>query len=101
MATSTNLENHPGPPPIEGETLPPVWLQRASAVVYVFFCIIIGLYLIVLPWARWFDGGFSSQWPIWLQHLLQSGFVRGAVSGLGVVDIWLGILEAVNYRDRR
>jgi hypothetical protein len=101
LATSTNLENHAGPPQIEGESLPPIWLQRASAVVYVFFCIIIGLYLIVLPWANWFLGGFSLQWPIELQRILHSGFVRGAVSGLGVVDIWLGILEAVNYRDRR
>jgi hypothetical protein len=101
LPTSTNLEHPAGPPQIEGETLPPIWLQRASAVVYVFFCIIIGLYLIVLPWANWFPGGFTAQWPLGVQHVLHSGFVRGAVSGLGVVDIWLGILEAVNYRDRR
>lgn len=100
MATSTNLESTSGPPPIEGETLPPVWLQRASAAVYVLFCMVLGLYLLVLPWSHWFAGDFSAQWPA-VQHLLQSGFVRGAVSGLGLVDIWLGILEAVNYRDRR
>jgi hypothetical protein len=31
---------------------------------------------------------------------MQLGFVRGAVSGLGLLDIWLGVLEAVRYRDR-
>jgi hypothetical protein len=39
------------------------------------------------------------QWPAF-QHLMQLGFVRGAVSGLGLLDIWLGVLEAVRYRDR-
>jgi hypothetical protein len=32
--------------------------------------------------------------------LMQLGFVRGAVSGLGLLDIWLGVIEAVRYRDR-
>jgi len=40
-----------------------------------------------------------TQWPTF-QHFMQLGFVRGAVSGLGLLDIWLGVLEAVRYRDR-
>jgi hypothetical protein len=36
-----------------------------------------------------------------MQNFLRHGFVRGAVSGLGLVDVWLGILETINYRDRR
>ena len=27
------------------------------------------------------------------------GFVRGVVSGLGLVDIWMGVVEAVTYRE--
>jgi hypothetical protein len=26
-------------------------------------------------------------------------FVRGLVSGLGLVDIWMGVAEAVRYRE--
>jgi hypothetical protein len=29
-----------------------------------------------------------------------NGFVRGAISGLGVVDFWIGIARAVTYRER-
>jgi hypothetical protein len=77
----------------------PVWLQRVFVVVYVLFCIELGLVLIALPWTRfWFTYDWIS--PS-LQHFLQQGFVRGAVSGLGLLDIWLGIVEAVRYRDRR
>jgi hypothetical protein len=56
--------------------------------------------LIVLPWSRfWFSAGWKAQWA-WFQNLVQLGFVRGAVSGLGLLDIWLGVVEAVRYRDR-
>jgi hypothetical protein len=100
--TSTNLENHPSPDPATDNSAEmPVWLQRLFVVVYVLFCIELGLVLIGLPWTRfWFNNGLLAQWPA-LQHLMQQGFVRGAVTGLGVLDIWLGIVEAVRYRDRR
>ena len=103
--TSTNLENPPPAAPAEpvaGDTAEmPVWLQRVFVVVYVLFCIELGLVLIVLPWTKfWFSDGWTAQWP-GFQHLMQKGFVRGAVSGLGLLDVWLGVVEAVRYRDRR
>jgi hypothetical protein len=101
LLTSTNLENPPpSPDPVTDNSAEmPVWLQRVFVVVYVLFCIELGLVLIALPWTRfWFTYDWIS--PN-LQHFLQHGFVRGAVSGLGLLDIWLGIVEAVRYRDRR
>ncbi|MGC2694608.1 MAG: hypothetical protein WA738_02345 [Candidatus Angelobacter sp.] len=103
--TSTNLETppppqSPGPVPDNAAEMP-VWLQRVFVVVYVLFCIELGLVLVVLPWTRfWFSEGWLSQWPA-IGRILEQGFVRGAVSGLGLLDILLGILEAVRYRDRR
>ncbi len=66
----------------------PVWLQRVFVIVYVLFCIELGLVLMVLPWMTgyWFSGGWLARWPE-LRSLLQSGFVRGAVSGLGLLSI--------------
>jgi hypothetical protein len=76
-----------------------VWLQRILVSVYVLFCMTLGMALVTLPWlGNWFDDGLVAHWPA-LQHVLQLGFVRGAISGLGFVDIWLGVLEAVHYRD--
>ena len=104
--TSTNLEDSPPgptPQPVEEKSAElPVWLQRVFVIVYVLFCIELGLVLVVLPWMTgyWFGGGWLSRWPE-LRNLLQSGFLRGAVSGLGLLDIWLGIMEAIRYRDRR
>ena len=101
--TSTNLENpSPSPDPVTDDSAEmPVWLQRVFVVVYVLFCIELGLVLITLPWAG--SGLVTGYWhsgPA-LQRFMQLGFVRGAVSRLGLLGIWLGIVEAVRYRDRR
>jgi hypothetical protein len=32
---------------------------------------------------------------------LHNGAVRGIISGIGLLDIWIGISEAVHYRDYR
>jgi hypothetical protein len=99
--TSTNLEPPPGPQPVEEYTQPPVWLQRLFTFVYVLFCLTLGLLLIRLPWSdAWFEDGFLARWPA-LLHLVRHGFVRGAVSGLGLIDIWVGILEIIYYREHR
>jgi hypothetical protein len=33
--------------------------------------------------------------------ILKNGAVKGVISGLGLLDIWIGISEAVHYRDHR
>jgi hypothetical protein len=77
----------------------PVWVQRLQLVVMVVFCIELGMLLAVLPWTRvWLDNGLLANYP-GLRAFAHHNFVRGAVSGLGLVDIWIGIWEAVHYRE--
>ena len=96
--TSNTSGNSSAPPPASAEL--PIWLQRTLLVIYVLFCIELGLMLVIVPWTRlWAGNSLLLRWPsvqTWLMH----GFVRGAISGLGFVDIWLGVLEAARYRDR-
>jgi hypothetical protein len=83
------------------EVLPPVWLQRVSLVVYVSFCIEIGLWLIIVPWKQvWTANSLVANYPS-LRAVFHSYFIRGLVAGLGLVDLWLGISEAVQYREKR
>jgi len=86
---------------VETHAETPIWLQRLFVIVYVVFCIELGLALIALPWLPvWNNNRWLAHWP-WFRHFSQLGFVRGAISGLGVLDLWLGLSEAWNYRDRR
>jgi hypothetical protein len=80
----------------------PVWLQRLSLFVLVMFCVYLGVLVMVLPWWTrvWDDNMFIQARP-WLATVLHNGAVRGLISGLGLLDIWIGISEAVHYRDYR
>lgn len=79
-----------------------MWLQRASLVVLVLFCFYVGALLTVLPWSqRYWDGnGWLLMHPA-IQTVLEKGWVRGVVSGIGLLDVWIGVSELLQYRDYR
>jgi hypothetical protein len=80
----------------------PVWLQRLSLFVLVLFCVYLGVLVMVLPWwPRIWDHNMFIQARPRLAAVLYNGAVRGMISGLGLLDIWIGISEAVHYRDYR
>lgn len=55
-----------------------------------------GLLLIVLPWTVFWDRNYLFEaWPM-VHTASQSPYLRGAVSGLGVVNLGLGIAEVAN-----
>jgi hypothetical protein len=80
----------------------PIWLQRLSLVILVVFCVYLGAMMAILPW-------WTRVWEtntIVLSHpqlgiLLRNGAVRGVLTGIGLLDIWIGISEAIHYRDFR
>jgi hypothetical protein len=89
----------PSAPPDARVTRTTIWLHRLSLVIFVIFCIELGLLLAVLPWTRiWTDNSLVAAHPSW-RALVQDNFVRGVITGIGLVDVWLGIWEAVHYRD--
>lgn len=52
-----------------------------------------GLVLLILPWSGFWDRNLLLEWSGALYELTRSGYVRGAVSGLGIVNLWVGIVE--------
>jgi hypothetical protein len=80
----------------------PVWLQRLSLFVLVLFCVYLGVLVLILPWwPRIWDHNMYLQAHPTLAAILHNGAVRGIISGLGLLDIWIGVSEAVHYRDYR
>ena len=80
----------------------PIWLQRVSLFVLVLFCVYLGVLVTILPWwSRVWDNNLWFQSHPALAAALHNGAVRGVISGLGLLDIWIGVSEAVNYRDHR
>lgn len=54
---------------------------------YIAFFLEVGLLLVVLPWSSFWDSNyFAEAWPI-IRPVVTNNFVRGAVTGLGVVNL--------------
>jgi hypothetical protein len=53
----------------------------------------VGLLLVVLPWTTFWDYNYLFDLVPWLRDGLQSSYVRGAVSGLGLLNIGLGVQD--------
>ncbi len=52
-----------------------------------------GLLLLLIPWSAFWDRNYFTQgWPA-LHELLTSNYVRGAVSGLGVLNVYVALAE--------
>ena len=86
----------PPPVPLTGVHL---WARRLQLVVFVLFCVQVGMFLVVLPWTPlWTENAFFRGYPQW-RELLNSGFIRGVATGFGLLDIYVGIREAVLYSE--
>ena len=76
-----------------------LWRARLFLVEFIFVCVTIGILLIAAPWTiLWTNNSLLSGYPQ-LREFLMNDFVRGLISGLGVVDIGLAINEALRYRE--
>jgi hypothetical protein len=65
------------------------------------FFLEIGFVLVVVPWSSYWDRNFFAQsWPP-LHALLTSNYVRGAVSGLGIVNVLAAVGEIAELFDGR
>jgi len=88
-------------PPRAANPPVPVWLQRVSIVILVVFCFYVGVLLFLLPWTRyWQENHYLLTLPS-LGTWMNSGMFRGVVSGLGLLDVWIGISEVIHYREHR
>ena len=68
-------------------------MNRLLAVAFILFCFEIGLFLVFVPWSTLWEANVVLTYSFSLRNLLLNNFVRGAVSGLGLIDIALGLLE--------
>lgn len=77
----------------------PSLLVKYTLVVYVVFCFYVGSALVMMPWISWIweNNYFLFRFP-YAKTLVLSPFFRGAVSGLGILTILIGIEEILVYR---
>jgi hypothetical protein len=73
--------------------------KRILYFVFVLFAIEMGLFLAALPWTSlWERNILGSLFPTFRPVLL-SNYFRGALTGLGLIDIWIGVSDLWNSRE--
>ncbi len=74
-------------------------MRRLLTILYVLVTFEIGVFLFVLPWvSMWSQNFFADRLPL-VSMVARNYFVRGAVSGVGLADIWLALYELWCYRE--
>lgn len=100
--TASDPEPGPAPAPRSGAHQPhaPRWLVRVELFLRVMLRLYIGLAVCYAPWSH----TFWDQNPILLQYptvasIATNGAVRGIVSGLGLLNLWIAFHDAIRHRD--
>jgi len=89
----------PGPAPQPSLSVAQLWLRRVGVLLFVFLCATLGVMLMILPWRpEWSDNPLLLPYPA-LRTMVASGFARGVLTGLGVLNVWIGFWEAIQYQE--
>ncbi len=82
---------------------------KLSVIFYIVLCLEVGIVLTLLPWyapfglSDWGDNFFllyaAQKTGIQgLQHAVSSGWIRGAVTGLGLLNLGIAVWEITHFR---
>ncbi|MFQ5768667.1 MAG: hypothetical protein ACE5ID_11895 [Acidobacteriota bacterium] len=72
-------------------------MRLAVFLSYILYCFYIGVLLVFLPWSPlWEANGLASRFPA-LGVVVLAGPVRGAISGLGVLLLMMGVVDALRF----
>src|ERR1039457_2066158 len=72
------------------------WYHKAGGVLFVTFCVEMGFFLLIFPWTDSWDkfASFAARLRPYCDNL----YVRGAVSGLGIVNLYISLTEVIRLR---
>ena len=72
-------------------------MNRFLSAAFILFCFEIGIFLLFVPWSALWEHNVLLSYSLGLRSFLLNNFVRGAVSGLGLIDIALGLGEVARF----
>ncbi len=71
-----------------------------NQIVFLLFCLEVGLVLLLLPWTLLWDNNYFFSLQPRYSSLWLSNYLRGAVSGLGLANLWMGVEEIRRIKGR-
>ncbi len=80
---------------------PRTWQSRLLSICFVIFTFEVGLFLVIVPWMEesWSLNTFQEALPA-LQSIWIDPYFRGAITGLGLVNIYIACSEVLRLLRR-
>lgn len=86
---STSDESATAVEPLQPQRLIPRWLLVIEITLFVILRLYVGALVVLLPWRSiWTTNAWINHWPT-VANFISQGWVRGIVSGLGLLNIWI------------
>jgi hypothetical protein len=85
------------PPPAPSPQAPH-WYHKLWSVLLITFCVEIGLFLLVFPWTESWDNNYFANSIARVRQYWDNMYLRGAVSGLGLINLYIAAAEAFRLR---
>src|SRR5882757_6056503 len=96
---STSDEPATAVAPLQPQRQIPRWLLVIEITLFVILRLYVGALVVLLPWRSiWTTNAWINSWPTAAGFIAQ-GWVRGIVSGLGLLNIWIAF--SVLFRRKR
>jgi len=74
------------------------WYHKMWAVLLITFCVEIGCFLTIFPWTSYWEINYFSQIAPGWHVLWYNAYLRGAVSGVGVLNLYIALVEVFRLR---
>lgn len=71
------------------------WHGRILTFCGIVFALELGLFLLAFPWLESWDMNWAAAQSPWLSAIWMSPYFRGALSGLGLLNIYIALSELV------
>jgi hypothetical protein len=86
------------PPPVAAQQPAYRWYHKVGALIFIVFCMEVGTFLLVFPWSvLWEHNFFSSLGAAWRPYW-DNAYLRGAISGLGILNLYISLVEIFRLR---
>jgi hypothetical protein len=74
------------------------WVHKLGIFLFIVVCFEVGAFLTVFPWTPQWDNNAMANFFPWLRDLWTSSYFRGALSGVGLLNICISFGEISRLR---
>ena len=74
------------------------WYQKLGVLLFIIVCFEVGVFLLIFPWMEYWNNNSIASLSPWMRDVWESPYFRGALSGLGVINICISLAEVFRLR---